>query len=110
LASFKVFEQIGKPTSIGGGQFSYRARVTPINGVPSPGMTFCGYETYHPVEFVIRSVETQVDGMLMIDCLADWRLYEDFLTGTFIDTSGTTRGEHFFWDHEMKFGPHRDSK
>jgi hypothetical protein len=108
MATFKVFEQIGKPAGIGKGQFSYVARVTPIEGVPEPGMTFCGYETYHPVDFVIRTVEPDSDGMLRVDYLADWNLYEGFLTGTFVDTSGDKRGVHFFWDHEKKYRPHSD--
>lgn len=108
MATFKVFEQIGEPKAIGRGQYAYVARVTPINGVPTPGMTFCGYETSHRVEFLIRSVDVDSDGMLRVDCLADWNLYEGFLTGTFVDTSGDKRGVHFFWDHDKKHGPHRD--
>jgi hypothetical protein len=106
MPSFKFIKQLGAPTSVGGGQYSFVGLAFPVDGLPTPGMFFRGFETHHPVDFAIRSVVAQSDGSLLIDSISEWSLYDGFLDGAFVDTSGTTRGVHFFWDHANKYGPH----
>jgi hypothetical protein len=104
MASFKFIKQLGPPTPIGRGQYSYVGKAVPVDGLLTAGMCFRGFETYHPVDFAIRSVVAQNDGSLLIDSLSEWELYDGFLDGAFVDTAGTTRGVHFFWDHSNKYG------
>lgn len=109
MAAFKFIKQLGAPKPIGRGLYSYVGTAIPLDGLPIAGMSFRGFETRHPVDFAIRSVVAQTDGSLLIDSISQWKLYEGFLDGAVVDTAGTTRGVHFFWDHLNKYGETRGS-
>ena len=103
MAKFRVIEQIGPPKQIAAGQYSFSARAKLLDGRVEAGMKFRGNETHHAVDFTIRTVTDESEQIILIDCVSAWKLYEGFLDGAYVDTDGTTRGVHFFWDHDQKF-------
>lgn len=81
---------------------SWRLTATPLEGEIKAGMSFTAFETHHPFNVVIHSVQ-KLDEQVLLECEADWNIYEGFFEKAVIDTSGAKRGVHFFYDYDNKY-------
>jgi hypothetical protein len=76
--------------------------VAQIDGAPQSGETFVAFNTYHRINFAIRSAASLGGGKLELVCAQTapgLGHFDGFFDSAVIDTSGCKRGEHFFYDH-----------
>jgi hypothetical protein len=93
-------ELLSTDRSATGDLHSYDLEAQLLEGEFYVGQKFTGFESYHPVECTITSIAELVDGRWSLRCESDCRLHKGFFDSAIVDTSGSTRGVHFRYDHD----------
>jgi hypothetical protein len=104
MAIFKVLSQRNEKRKFFSNETICSLTALPIEGELVDGMEFTAYETYHRFDVIIRSAQ-KTESIWHLECEANWTLYEDLFVGAVIDTSGMKRGQHYFFEHDNKYGP-----
>lgn len=104
MAIVKVLAQRNEPRRFLGKTDICHLTAYLIDGELFEGLEFTAFETYHPVALRVLAVSTESEYPLLV-CETEWNLYEDQFVGAVLDSSGTKKGSHFFFDHENKHGP-----
>ena len=104
MAIFKILKQRNVGQTATAEPIACVLAVFPIKGEVIVGMEFTVYETHHPFKLKIRSVKRE-NACVFLECESEWPLYEGQFVGAVLDSSGVKRGEHYFFDHDDKYGP-----
>ena len=83
---------------------SFSVTAALIAGEVVPGTEFTAFDTHHQVSLTVCSALSDGANLRLV-CETDSSLHSEQFVGAILDSAGSKRGTHFFYDIDNKFGP-----